>query len=173
MKKIGRAYSPKEKKACLKQLKEGKSFAQVSRESGVSASTLRKWSKEEESGGQESSSKQDAQVLGQMAKRGMRMNVDLLVRRLETACSTEREMEEIRCALRRLGPKQKGESEEVAQKRARLEATLENYYHLSDATAASFLRALMAVRAKTEVPAMDGSDKNYEALLKSILGDEF
>ena len=108
-----------------------------------------------------------------MAKRGMRMNVDLLVRRLETACSTEREMEEIRCALRRLGPKQKGESEEVAQKRARLEATLENYYHLSDATAASFLRALMAVRAKTEVPAMDGSDQNYEALLKSILGDEF
>lgn len=93
MKKKGRAYSPKEKKACLKQLKEGKSFAQVSRESGVSASTLRKWSKEEESGGQESSSKQDAQVLGQMAKRGMRMNVDLLVRRLETACSTEREME--------------------------------------------------------------------------------
>ena len=56
MKKKGRAYSPKEKKACLKQLKEGKSFAQVSRESGVSASTLRKWSKEEESGGQESSS---------------------------------------------------------------------------------------------------------------------
>ena len=173
MKKKGRAYSPKEKKACLKQLKEGKSFTQVSRESGVSASTLRKWSKEEECGGQESSSKQDAQVLGQMAKRGMRMNVDLLVRRLETACSTEREMEEIRCALRRLGPKQKGESEEVAQKRARLGATLENYYHLSDATAASFLRALMAVRAKTEVPAMDGSDQNYEALLKSILGDEF
>ena len=66
MKKKGRAYSPKEKKACLKQLKEGKSFAQVSRESGVSASTLRKWSKEEESGGHTQAADGERVVVGGM-----------------------------------------------------------------------------------------------------------
>lgn len=170
--KKGRAYSAKEKRACLKKLKEGMSFAQVSERCGVSVSTLRKWKREElEQTGDKD--KEGQQRLSNMARQGMRMNVDLLIRRLETACTAEREMEQIRCELRRLGPKEKGESEEVAQERARLEAALQNYYPLSDATAASFLRALMAVRAKEEVPAMEGAHQSYETLLKSVLGEEF
>ena len=80
------------------------SFAQVSERCGVSVSTLRKWHKQESEPAQRENSQQ---ALGQMAREGMRMNVDLLVRRLETACTAEREMEQIRGQLRRLGPKEK------------------------------------------------------------------
>ena len=132
MKKKGRPYSEKEKRACLKKLREGMSFAQVSERCGVSVSTLRKWYKQESEPAQRENSQQ---ALGQMAREGMRMNVDLLVRRLETA--------------------------------------LESYYHLSDTTAATFLKTLMAVRAKEEMPRADGELQNYETLLKSVMGEEF
>lgn len=145
-------------------------FAQVSEQCGVSVSTLRKWQKQESGTEQKKNTRQE---LGQMAREGIRMNVNLLIRRLETACTAEREMEQIREQLRRLGPKEKGESEDVTRQRARLEATLENYYHLSDTTAASFLRALMAVRAKEEIPEIDGVLENYEMMLKSVMGEEF
>ena len=170
MKKKGRPYSEKEKRACLKKLREGMSFAQVSERCGVSVSTLRKWYKQESEPAQRENSQQ---ALGQMAREGMRMNVDLLVRRLETACTAEREMEQIRGQLRRLGPKEKGESEDVTRERTRLETALESYYHLSDTTAATFLKTLMAVRAKEEMPRADGELQNYETLLKSVMGEEF
>lgn len=169
----------KKNEKCYQAWKRGEKMCDICKEYQISSSTWYRWKKDwhlQENKSEVSERKKESIELLEKAKEGLEMNVDFLCSRLDEARDAQRQAQKLRERLRILGPKEKEEPENITKERANLQNQLDTYASLSDSSAATFLRSLMAITAKEQMvqKKQESSQKEtYEQILNELLGDEF